>query len=172
MSKSIKLRITEGMLQAVWEAFSNFGEHSEYIQKKYDCSNQYYRNSISRLKKRGLIKVYSKQGVKFLELTKKGELKVLLDLADLEKPAVWDGRWRLIIFDIPEDAKPQRDRLRKLLKQHEFRKLQASVYISPYPLNRQALDYLKKTGLIGYIRILRVDDMDFDLDLKKKFKLS
>lgn len=171
MSKSVKLKITEGMLKAVWDAFSNFGEHSEYIKKNYGCSKQYYRNSILSLKKQGLIKVRSNQGIKFLELTRKGELKVLLSLGDLDKPAVWDGKWRLMIFDIPEDAKIQRNKLRKLLKQHQFFKLQASVYISPYPLNRQALDYLKSSGLIEFIRILRVDDMDYDLDLKKKFKL-
>jgi CRISPR-associated endonuclease Cas2 len=172
MSKSIKLKISEGILKAVWDAFSNFGEHSEYIQNNYGCSKQYYRNSISRLKKQGLIKVCSGQGIKFIELTKKGELKVLLDLAAIKKPQVWDRKWRLIIFDIPEDARWQRNRLRKLLKQHQFYKLQASVYINPYSLNRQALDYLKQTGLIDFIRILRVDEMDFDLDLKNRFKLK
>ncbi len=172
MPRSIKLKITEAMLKAVWDAFSNFGDHSEYIQDKYDCSSQYYRNSLSRLKKRGLIKVVSKQGKKFIELTKNGELKVLLSMAELEKTDAWDGKWRLIIFDIPEDADIQRDKLRKLLKQHQFFKLQASVYINPYPLNRQALDYLRQSGLIDYIRILRVDDIDFDLDLKRKFKLK
>jgi CRISPR-associated endonuclease Cas2 len=75
------------------------------------------------------------------------------------------------MFDIPEDHRDKRDKLRRLLKRNNFIKLQASVFISPYALNKQAVEYLKETGLDEYIRILRVDAIDKDEDLKKKFKL-
>ena len=84
----------------------------------------------------------------------------------------WDGKWRLVIFDIPESSREKRDHLRYLLKQNKFCKLQASVFISPYPLNREALEYLQFSKLFDYIRILRVDEMDNDSDLRKKFKLA
>ena len=53
----------------------------------------------------------------------------------------------------------------------EMTSFQASVFISPFRLNREAVWYLKKTGLIEYIRILRVDEMDEDKHLKKHFHL-
>jgi DNA-binding transcriptional regulator PaaX len=75
----------------------------------------------------------------------------------------------MVIFDIPQDASKERDQLRRLLLINDFCKLQASVYISPYPINREAIDYLKETGLIKYIRFARIDELDEDKDLKKKF---
>ena len=49
--------------------------------------------------------------------------------------------------------------------------MQASVYVSPYALNREAVEYLKETGLIEYIRIGRLEELDDDADLRKKFKI-
>jgi hypothetical protein len=50
--------------------------------------------------------------------------------------------------------------------------LQDSVYANPYPLNREAVKYLEETGLSEYIRIIKVEEMDNDRDLKKKFGLT
>ena len=75
------------------------------------------------------------------------------------------------MFDIPEESRELRNRFRLLLKQYGFKMLQASVFISPYPLNREAIAYLKETGLIDYIRILKVEEIDDDRDLKKYFQL-
>lgn len=132
------------------------------------------RDTLYSLKRKGLVKEISKNGKRFLELTKKGEMEILLQKAH-EKIAPngkWDGKWRLIIFDIPEDARDERDKLRRLLKKHQFFKLQASVFISPHPLNRAAIDYLKQTGLIHFIRFAKIEELDDDTDLKRKFKLS
>ena len=66
----------------------------------------------------------------------------------------------------------KRNLFRSLLYKNGFLKLQHSVYISPYPFNREAVKYLKKTGLISFIRMLKVEEMDDDKDLKKKFDLK
>jgi phenylacetic acid degradation operon negative regulatory protein len=88
------------------------------------------------------------------------------------KTEKWDKNWRLIIFDIPETSREKRDELRWLLKKNHFIKLQSSVFISPYSLNREAIAYLKQTGLINYIRILKVSEIDDDKYLIKKFGLG
>jgi DNA-binding transcriptional regulator PaaX len=131
-------------------------------------------DNLYHLKKKGLIKEISKNGKRFFELTKKGEMQELLIKASINpiKKEAWDGKWRLAIFDIPEEAREKRDKLRRLLKENGFIKLQASVFINPYPLNRSAVLYLKQSGLIEFIRLARIDDLDDDSDLKKKFKLN
>lgn len=131
-----------------------------------------YKSSVYQLKRRGLVNIISKDGKKFLKLTAKGGLEVLLAKAKISNPGKWDGKWRLVIFDIPEDAKNERGRLRDLLKKNNFYKLQASVYINPYSLNREAIAYLKQTGLIKFIRLLKVEELDDDKDLRKKFDLK
>ena len=143
----------------------------QWSRRALNSNRQNYYANVFNLKKRGALKIISKDGQKFIQLTKKGELEVLLAKAKIGRDDKWDGKWRVVIYDIPEDTRPQRNIFRNLLKQNNFVKLQASVFISPYGLNRDAVDYLKITGLIKYIRIIRADEIDDDKDLRKKFNL-
>jgi CRISPR-associated endonuclease Cas2 len=147
-------------------------EYSESWRRKqlYQPRQKYY-NAVSQAKRQGLIKEIRKQGKIFLTLTAKGELQSLVSKMDVDIQGKWDGKWRMVIFDIPEDARDKRDQLRWLLKKRGFIKLQASVFVNPYPLNREALKYLKQSGLMSYIRIAKIEEFDEDTDLRKKFKL-
>lgn len=140
----------------------------------YGANYDSYRNTINKLIKRGWIKKIDKNGKKFLKLTRDGQLEALVSKMKLEKNEVkiWDGKWRIVIFDIPEAARLHRDKLRWLLKRNGFMLLQASVFISPYALNRESLDYLRMSKLIGYIRILKVEELDNDSDMRRLFKLD
>lgn len=135
-----------------------------------DFSN--FKSAAYYLMKKGWIKLVDKDNERFIRLTKHGQLEALLAKARLpEKSDKWDGKWRLIIFDIPEDSHDKRDFFRHLLKLNNFKKLQASVFVNPYPLNREAVAYLKETGLIKFIRIIKAEELDDDMDLRKHFNL-
>jgi len=166
------------LLTAVGEATGFFTWPLEFSESwRYKQLKNYKRKKIYdglyNLKAQGLVKEISKNGKRFIELTQKGQMETLFLKAHTNNPVLnkWDGKWRLAIFDIPEDAKDKREKLRRLLKERGFTKLQASVFISPRPLERAAIDYLKHSGLINYIRFARIDEMDDDKDLRKKFKL-
>ncbi|HEY5550990.1 MAG TPA: PaaX family transcriptional regulator C-terminal domain-containing protein [Opitutaceae bacterium] len=45
----------------------------------------------------------------------------------------WDGRWRLVLFDIPESQRALRLRLCRALRELRFGYLQNSVWVSPDP---------------------------------------
>lgn len=125
------------------------------------------------LAKKGLIRYVDKNNERFVRLTKKGQLEALLAKARLPGTSgKWDGKWRLIMFDIPEESNDKRAFFRSLLKKNQFVRLQQSVYVSPYPLNRDAISYLQETKLIGYIRVLKVEEMDNDKVLRKHFGLN
>jgi phenylacetic acid degradation operon negative regulatory protein len=49
----------------------------------------------------------------------------------------WDGRWRLVLFDIPVDRDSHRRRLRRYLHDRGFGCLQGSVWITPDPLEEE-----------------------------------
>jgi CRISPR-associated endonuclease Cas2 len=138
-------------------------------------SNNYkaYWKIFNYLERKGWVKVYTKEkaDTQFVKLTKKGQLQTLLMKAVIQKPQKWDGKWRMIIYDIPEDSRKHRYLFRKLLKQNGFYQFQQSVFINPYPLNKEAITYLQQTGLDKYIRIVRVDQLDREEDLKKYFGL-
>ena len=127
---------------------------------------------LRRMWEKGWIKFVNKDNEKFIKLTQNGEIEALLAKARIPGTHKWDGKWRILFYDIPEEAKDKRHLLRSLLKRNNFFKLQASAYINPYPLNREAISYLKQTKLIDYIRIAKVEEMDDDSGLRKKFGLS
>lgn len=141
------------------------------IKQLKSISRKNCYDAVRRMQRRGLVKIINKDGKKFLALTDKGELEKLFVKARIPHKTEWDGKWRIIIFDIPEGASKKRDQLRWLLKKNNFVKLQASVYINPHPINREAITYLQETGLMAYVRIFRVDEVDNDTELRKKFDL-
>ena len=133
-----------------------------------------YNRAIKYLKDRAKIKIIKKNNQKFLKLTRTGKLQALLARIDqdFKKHPVWDGKWRLVIWDIPEKSRNDRNRLRQLVKDLDFLQLQKSVFITPYPLPASAVEYLKESKLIRYIRFLRVDKIEDDRYLKKRFALK
>lgn len=142
------------------------------LQRRWEGKPSAFNTAIYYLAKRGVIKIVDKNNERFIKLTRKGELEALMLNARLApQVGVWDGKWRMVMFDIPEESHKKRDQLRSLLKLHGFYKLQASTYINPYPLNRAAITYLTESKLIDYIRIARVEEMDNDKDLRKHFRL-
>lgn len=92
--------------------------------------------SLKGLKEAGLIEqIYSPQN-EYARLTKEGKKK--MHSLELENKTTlvntsWDGSWRIILLDIPESRKSERESLRYLLKKAGFVCLKNSAWISPYP---------------------------------------
>jgi len=49
----------------------------------------------------------------------------------------WDGRWRLVIFDIPSGQNAEREWLRRYLRARDFGCLQNSVWVTPDPMEEE-----------------------------------
>ena len=127
--------------------------------------------SKRRLIKNGLLRY--KNG--FLELTKKGEAELeLLEINDwkIDKPKKWDGRWRMLIFDIPETKRPLRDKVRRTLSTIGFLRLQDSVWIYPYDCE-DLVTLLKIDFNVGKdLLYIIVDSIENDITFKKLFNLT
>jgi DNA-binding transcriptional regulator PaaX len=102
-----------------------------------------YRNGflrqIQRLEQRKFLAQQSTgAGDRLHRLTEAGRLHVLGN----RDPAVqwkrrWDGRWRLVVFDVPEAHRSLRDKLRLQLHYRGFGYLQHSVWITPDPVGEE-----------------------------------
>ncbi len=49
----------------------------------------------------------------------------------------WDGKWRMVLFDVPQSKASDRARLRRSLADRGFGYLQNSVWITPDPLTEE-----------------------------------
>lgn len=132
------------------------------------------KQELKRMQERGWIIEAEKQGKTFLKLTKKGRLQALykkIQTIDKKQKKLWDGKWRIAIFDIPEKGRRERNVIRRTLKTVGFLQLQKSVYIYPHEIPGEVITYLKTSGLLSFIRFARIDRMDDVKNLKKWFRL-
>lgn len=130
------------------------------------------RRARERLLARGLLK-YARNG--YLELTAKGESELAcLERTNyqLPKPKRWDGKWRILIFDISEKRKWLRDRIRATLIAIGFKRLQYSVFIYPYDCE-DVVALLKADFKIGKdLLYMIVDELESDRHLCDWFGLN
>jgi len=96
-----------------------------------------YRNGLLKqvavLEKRQLIeRDFSAPDDRVYRLTWQGRLHVLGGRDPQARwSREWDGRWRLVLFDVPTAQNTQRTRLRRYLRDKGFGYLQNSVWITP-----------------------------------------
>lgn len=83
----------------------------------------------------------------------------------------WDGKWRIVSFDVNEKRKKLRDKLRILLRQVGFVRLQDSVWVYPYDVE-EVIDLINVDGSHGKeILYITATTTGKDNELKKYFKL-
>ena len=127
--------------------------------------------SIERLKQAGLVK---KDASGFVTLTRKGEQRLSeIERADYElpKPSRWDGKWRIVSFDIKEKRKEVRALLRSTLKSVGFAHLHHSVWV--YPYDCEEFITLLKSDYHAGVEVLYIiaEYIENDGWLRRRFKL-
>jgi len=134
-----------------------------------------FNRSIRRLSKEKLIEdEMLKDGSFKLVLTRKGKkqarvLYLLGNSINFKNPKKWDGKWRVVLFDIPEKDRIFRNILREHLYTLKFFKLQHSVFVSPYPLEKQIAELADLYLAESYVRIITATKIDKETKLKKHF---
>jgi len=132
------------------------------------------KRAIRALYRSRLIKtVENPDGSFTYTITNEGKLKVLTyNFQEMKvKKGEWDGKWRLVIFDIPEKLKVQRNALREKLKELGFYELQKSVFILPYSCGDEINFLIEFFNLRRFVRLAMLESIDNDPHLKKIFHL-
>ena len=125
------------------------------------------------LKKRKIISLKKQGNQTILVLTERGrKRKFEYDWENLkiEKAAKWDGKWRILMFDVPEDARWVRDSLRIKLRQLSFVQFQKSVWICPYSCEDE-IDFIGESLRIRSHLNLITANIDNDGPIRDKFGL-
>lgn len=128
------------------------------------------RSAVSRLRKYGLVDF--KNG--FYSLSDTGLKKLQKwegENYQIAVPKKWDGKWRIVIFDIPEKKRTTRTRVRGILHEAGFKMLQDSVWVIPYDC--EDVIGLMKTDLgVGkYLLYIIADQIENDKHLRIDFGL-
>ena len=119
--------------------------------------------SLKGLEEAGLVESHHSGQQAYTRLTRDGKRKahsIKLDQDTTLLNPNWDGKWRVILLDLPEERKAERDSLRYLLKKAGFILLKNSVWISPHPFEHLFMNIKKDLGLTTEIMIFVTSSVD------------
>lgn len=92
----------------------------------------------------------------------------VLDLKPLSTKR-WDKKWRLVMFDIPNDKKQVRDTFAGCLKRLGFAHYQKSVFICPHPCEEQLEVIAEYYGITDYVEIVVAERITHEDSFKASF---
>lgn len=172
-SKTVLLSLFD--LAAVFGSF----DHRKRYARAYDdylayrsTDYQKFYKLLYRLKTADLVEVYYQDKEKFIRLTQTGRQKIaqyLFEDRRVPRPEYWDGKWRIIIFDIPEHLKRVREIVRQLLDRIGCYRLQKSVYVYPHECIG-IIRYLEEIYDIDpYIQFIVAERIETEVDLIRHF---
>jgi len=133
-------------------------------------------DTFYNLKRQGLIEIHQRGGQIYINLTKEGKKKAgrfQIGALKIKKPKKWDGKWRLVIFDISQLKKIHREAFRGKLKELGFYPLQKSVWIHPFDCQAEIELLREFFGLTEReIRLIIAEKIGKDQEIKEFFKVS
>lgn len=134
--------------------------------------NARVKQALARLQDKGLITIDNGS----VELAVAGTREIQKIIAreyQIVEPAFWDGKWRMLIFDIKEKQRKRRDELRLLIEGAGFIRLQQSAWVHPYPCDEFIM--LLKAHLASRdseLFYFTAQDLQPDAVLRRHFKLD
>jgi phenylacetic acid degradation operon negative regulatory protein len=144
-----------------WNEVWNLELHKFRHEYKKRQGRKNFSQLIYYLKKKGFIKIKNLEQKQAVLITKKGADKVLkIRLKTKEKKRRPDGKWQMIIFDIPEKKKQLRELLRESLYLLKYRKLQQSVWVCPYDVLKETEAILRRYSLDPYVKLFLIEEIE------------
>lgn len=143
----------------------------KYFNPKNSFERSRVKKSVTRLERGGFIEPKGDQKGLFI-LTPKGREKAMryaIERMKIASQKTWDKKWRIIMFDVPEDKMQARRAINLALKRLGCAQYQKSVFITPFPCKKE-IDFVGECfGVRKHIRIVVASDVEGSESLKKSF---
>ena len=145
--------------------FYNLGGIKNPVFEKYrrEKSRKQFSDFIRWLKKKNYIKIENLKGKETIILTKNGIDKAIKARFKVEEKKFQkrrDGKWIMIIFDIPQKYNKSRNLLRSILKNLGYKIFQQSVWVTPYDVSDKTEELLQFYDLDEFVRIFLIENID------------
>ena len=89
----------------------------------------------------------------------------------IERQDPWDGKWRMVFFDIPTGHEA-RNIFREKLISMGFFQMQKSVYVHPFPCTKQ-IRFLREVYEMPHdVKLAVIEHLENDDDLRHFFRLE
>jgi DNA-binding transcriptional regulator PaaX len=176
-------KIVEELLwQIYYQTYDRVGAHddsrfiilNDIIKDVHNFTGKQLSVAVYELKRQKLIEKKKYDNSVLVALSEKGMLRAInYKFRRLSnKRENWDGKWRMVAFDIPNSSEKGRKALNYRLKVGGFYELQESIFLYPYDCKKEIDAFVKLFKLEKYVRFGLLDFIDDEDKLKFHFKLS
>lgn len=135
-----------------------------------------FYQSLNYLNRRGYVKLVSRNGDEIkARITRRGESvleRFNLDSMKLSTNAPWDGKWRVVIFDVPNRKNSSRLAFTQKLKELGFIMVQKSVWTYPFECYKEVVVLRKFYEIERFVTYLEVVEVEDELEWRRKFNLA
>lgn len=123
------------------------------LLKEFGHNEQAVRAAISRMNKQGWVQSEKHGNKSYYFLTDIGVNRIEEAAKRIFKlkPEKWDGKWRMLLYTIPEEKRNLRDELRKELVWSGFGTMSNSCWISPNNLEKEVNALIQKYDIEPYV---------------------
>ena len=131
------------------------------IYKKYrdERGRRKFNKLMYYLKRKGYVRSKNLENKKGFILTNQGIDKALKASFKISKPRRKDGKWAMLIFDVPQKHKKARDLMRSILQNLGYKMFQKSVWITPYDVSEKTEKLLQLHSLENYVKIFLIEEI-------------
>ncbi len=131
--------------------------------------------SLNYLNRRGYIRIIGRSDKGMAaKITKEGKdiiKDVDIDSLELKRRGSWDGKWRLIIFDVPVSKNKNRLAFTDRIKKLGFVMIQKSVWAYPFECYEELMILRKFYEIENYVTYCKAIEIEDELSWRKKFNL-
>jgi hypothetical protein len=168
-------RIVRGMVRS-WKEINRGGgsweENWEQCDWKYSDAKQFKKTVDSLYASKLVKRTEHKDGSVTLVLSEEGRRRALryhLETLTIQPQEKWDGKWRVVMYDIPERIRGLRQKMYRTLRTLGFVELQHSIFVHPFECVNEIEFLIEAYNARPYVRRMLVEEIDISKPLRKAF---
>ena len=140
------------------------------FRKKHNRKDFFYK--VNYLQRKGYLNKFVENKESYLEITDLGKT-MLKDIeyknVKPERQNIWDGKWRVVIFDVPEDKKDYRDTFRRKIQSWNFKQIQKSVYAFPFECAKEITQISFHIGVTKFVTVMIAEIIQGEEEILEHF---
>ena len=133
------------------------------------------KRTLQQLEKRKILNLEIKRNEVYVEVEDLWNIEIvkysIQSFLELKQKSKWQGKWFLVIFDVPEVERNKRYYLRNFLKEIGFYQYQQSVYVFPYECEKEVILIKKIIEGGKYLSYIVAEKIEHENKLKTYFNL-
>ena len=127
-------------------------------QNKNEKNKKNFSRIVQELKQNGYLKTLKIKDNKAIMITSKGLEKLFkIQLKTIKKIKRRDNKWQMVLFDIPENKRKQRNYFRKSLQYLGYQQLQKSIWVCQYNTLKETKELIKRYSLKSFVELLLIN---------------